>query len=117
MSRRRVIVGLVGLALVAVVAVVFWPRSPRPCRATFELVREGMTYGEVCATVGGPAGHYADWSVPPRLREMGTARWVANDAELAVSWDPYGVIYEVSISDPPPDPRPPLERIRACFRR
>jgi len=35
-----------------------WLRSPHPCRATFEQVREGMTYAEVCAMVGGPTGDY-----------------------------------------------------------
>ena len=52
MGRRRVIVGIAVLALVAVAAAFFWPRGPRPCRATFEQVREGMTAEEVNATVG-----------------------------------------------------------------
>jgi hypothetical protein len=47
-------VGLVGLALVAVLAVRFWPRPPRPCFATFQQARPGMTLEDVVRTVGGP---------------------------------------------------------------
>jgi hypothetical protein len=53
MRRRRIVVGLVLLAL-AGVAVVFWPRPPRPCLDTFDRVRVGMTREEVYATVGEP---------------------------------------------------------------
>jgi hypothetical protein len=52
MKRRRVIVGLAVLALVAVNVLVVWPTGSRLCRVTFDQVREGMTYDEVCETVG-----------------------------------------------------------------
>jgi hypothetical protein len=58
--RPRATVGLVVLALVGVVAAVLWPSGPRPCRATFKQVREGMSFEEVCATVGAPPGDFTD---------------------------------------------------------
>jgi hypothetical protein len=47
--RHAIVIGLVGLA---VAAIVFWPRPPRPCLATFQRVQAGMTRDEVYKTVG-----------------------------------------------------------------
>jgi hypothetical protein len=95
MKRRRVIVGLIVLALVGFVAgVILWPRGPRPCRATFGLLHKGMTYDEVCATVGGPPGDYTDGTrsagfddivnwLPVSLGDC--LFWTGEDGEL-VAW-------------------------------
>jgi hypothetical protein len=98
MKRRRVIVVVVVLALVAVVAV-FWPRGPRPCRATFEQVRDGMTREEVAATVGAPPGDYTGHDVC--LVDDGDGEtWTANDASLVVAYGPEGLAKEVRIGRP-----------------
>jgi hypothetical protein len=89
------------LALVGVVAgALFWlpepapDRSgPRPCQATFGQVREGMTFDEVCATVGGPPGNY--FHRPERAtRYQGLAdgehAWHADDGNLLVIFDVHG---------------------------
>jgi hypothetical protein len=92
MRRRRVVVGLVVLALVAVAAVALWPRGPRPCRATFEQVQYGRTFEEVCATVGGPPGDYSDgyscmmWMGGPRAGRT----WLSDDGELYAEFDATG---------------------------
>jgi hypothetical protein len=86
-----VVVGFAGLSLVGVIGVVLWLRQPRPCRATFEQVREGMTYDEVCATVGGPqnAGLYWDplapGSDPGEAGQTGSI-WDADDVALVVGF-------------------------------
>jgi hypothetical protein len=93
MKRRRVIVGLVVLALVAVVLFGSGPRGPRPCRATFRMVQEGMTYNEVCAIVGGPPGDYS--TRPPTLfpvadgfpEPLSWEGWEAEDGYLMVLWN------------------------------
>jgi hypothetical protein len=100
MRRRRVIAGLVVLALVGVAAVMLWPRGPRPSRATFEQVREGMTFEEVCATVGGPPGDYSDGGVstihthwhPPDM-------WWAEDGVLGVRFGDDGRAWQVIVTD------------------
>jgi hypothetical protein len=88
MKRRRVIVGLIVLALVVVVAAVLWPRGPYPCRATFEQVRDGMSYDEVCATVGGPPGSYASGPFGASSHGYTTSRqvkqWTCDDCRLVV---------------------------------
>jgi hypothetical protein len=97
MRRRRTIVGLGVVALVAVLAIVFWPRGPRPCRATFEQVHEGMTLEEVCATVGAPPHDpLAEIrSTPP------ADYWYGSDTELCVHFDPSGRADRVSVKDFP----------------
>jgi outer membrane protein assembly factor BamE (lipoprotein component of BamABCDE complex) len=117
MRRRRVIAGLVVLAIVTVAAVALWPRGPRPCRATFEQVREGMTNDEVCATVGGPPGSYTDAfyyveidSDAERLPSM----WCADDAVLAVDFGIDGRAVRIDLMEPDVFYRPSLfDRLRA----
>ena len=102
MRPRRVIAGLVVLT-VAVALVALWPRGPRPCRATFEQVREGMTYDDVCATVGGPPGDYTG-RYPAQgdmLSSLGGARWHAGDADLRVVFGPGDRVLDAAVSDPP----------------
>ena len=115
MRRRRIIAGLVVLAL-AGVAVALWPRGPRPCRATFEQVREGMTYDDVCATVGGPPGDYSggtrfgliDLNGPP------ITIWTAGDSELLVDFGYDGRVAWAEVIEVSDIPRPPLiDRLRA----
>jgi hypothetical protein len=114
------VVGLVVLALAATTAYVLWPRGPRPCRETFEQVREGMTYDEVCATVGGPPGDYTDGrSLVYRVsvsmyRFPDRELWAAEDSTLIVDFEDDGRSYRVLVSDPVPVPRAPLlDRLRA----
>src|SRR5262245_1147464 len=113
MTRRRVIVGLVVLALIA--AASFSPRGPRPCRATFDQVREGMTLDQVAAIVGGPPGKYSDQYEPFVLtggRYPRAVYWVAHDATLIVWYDDDLVASSVLVEDSLPDHRSALQRLR-----
>ena len=100
----------------AVALVVLWPRGPRPCRATFEQVRKGMSFAEVCATVGGPPGVYGGLSGayaasgPPTLSHE---QWWAADSTLYVIFDTEtDEAIEVWVADPFPDNRSLWERLR-----
>lgn len=87
MRRKRVIVGLAVLAVAVGTFAAHWPRGPRPCRATFERVRDGMAFDEVCAAVGGPPGDYSDGSCVHsgyRMTGEGVGWWLADDGELVV---------------------------------
>ena len=118
MKNRRV-VGLIGLAVLAVAAVLFWPHGPRPCRATFEQVHKGMTLEEVCATVGGPPGTYTSRPVLPLFMcgfsRHRVVRWHAPDATLTVFYEDDGLVFGAYVDDPLPDRRPLLDRLRAQF--
>ena len=111
MGRRRVVVGLVVLALVGVATVALWPRGPRPCRETFEQVREGMTYEEVCATVGGPPGDYTGGTRVGLIDINGPATfaiWTATDGELLADFDYDSRVAWAEVIDVSEVPRPPL---------
>lgn len=116
MRRRWVVAGLV--VVVSVVAVVFWPRGPQPCRATFEQVREGMTFEDVCATVGGPPGVYSSrsrytFASAPPPAGCSHHEWRAADQVLYVVFDARtGAAVFVHRFDPPPDGRGFLQRLR-----
>jgi hypothetical protein len=89
MNRRRVIVGLTVLAVVALVAAALWPSNPHPCRATFERARDGMTRDEVIAIVGVPPGDYKTGphlTLPetPETWVAGAEYWFGDDGELRV---------------------------------
>jgi hypothetical protein len=87
------IVGLVVLPAAAVLVVALWPRDPRPCRATFEQVRDGMTYDEVCATVGGPPGDYSDG------RNDDFRSWVLNISPHSRAWGGRNEVLIVWLND------------------
>jgi hypothetical protein len=61
MRKRKVLVALAGLAVVAAAGVVLWPRSQPSSRITrenFERIKEGMSRAEV-ETILGPPGDYS----------------------------------------------------------
>jgi hypothetical protein len=90
-----------GLALTLVVAAVeLWPRGPRPCRATFEQVRDGMAREEVIATVGGPPGDYTSRGISLLDDNPQNTLWVANDAVLIVTFGPDERVVEATIGSP-----------------
>jgi hypothetical protein len=100
MRRRRVIIGLVVLTVVGGAMVALWPRGPRPCRSTFELVQEGMTRGEVIATVGGPPGDYSgglSWWGGYGTKFLDYEGWLEPDAQLMVRFDADGRADRVAI--------------------
>src|ERR1700722_7606055 len=68
MRRRKVLVTLVGLAVVAVGAFVLWPRKHRITRENYERIREGMSRAELEAILG-PSG---DYTTGPVLLNAGT---------------------------------------------
>ena len=86
MNRRRLVVTAITLAIVAVSAIVLWPRSPRPCLATFRQVQPGMTREQVYATVGGPPGDYTDGPMVMTITDGGAKweHWASKDAMLFV---------------------------------
>ena len=90
MKRGRVIVGLVGLALVGVLAGLYWLGGPQPSLATFQQVREGMTRDEVIATVGGPPTARGPW--PSLQRKLGVTvirdEWRTDGGLLRVTFGP-----------------------------
>jgi hypothetical protein len=101
-KKRRLIIATAALVSVAV-AVTHWPREPRPCRATFEQVREGMTIEEVCVAVGGPPGDYSGGY--SRYSELhlrwfnNDSRWLAQDAQLGVEFNREGRVSRVVVTD------------------
>ena len=84
--RHAIVIGLVG---VAVAAIVFWPRAPRPCLATFQRVQPGMTRDEVYKTVGGPPGDYTGGTVAITVTTKAEF-WASSDAMMFVSFDDDG---------------------------
>jgi hypothetical protein len=61
--RRRKLLGTLVLGLVALVAVVVWPRPDRITRENFERIKNGMSRVEVEAILGPPE----DYSTGPEL--------------------------------------------------
>ena len=97
--RRGIGLALVsayGLAVCALIAVCVWKNAqPRPCRATFERVRVGMTREEVEATVGAPPGDYTPSGAfvlrtEDRLAVVGVGIWLTDHADLWVRFDAAG---------------------------
>jgi hypothetical protein len=105
----------VTIAVLAVCLFLFWPSGPKPCRATFELVQVGMTLAEIEAIVGGPPGAYCDRPEIPLVVTGVTwspERWVAHDSNLIVYFDSSQIARRVIMTDPRPDDRSPVERMR-----
>src|SRR5262245_51498938 len=92
--NRRSWSALLALALTVGVVYLAWPTGPRPCRATFEMVKEGMTLEEVATTVGGPPGVYSNrLNYPVMMGGYGFCSyetWVARDCTLVVIVDDTG---------------------------
>jgi hypothetical protein len=67
-------------------AIESWPAETRPRLASFERIRIGMTFEEVCASVGWPPGDYSrdHWTHAVRDREH---YWIADDGLLFVQPD------------------------------
>ena len=86
MKRRRAVAGLVVAAVVALVAVILWPRGPR--LSTFKQVQAGMTRAEVYETAGGPPGNYTGGTLRVSPRADGTKweYWASRDAMLFVQF-------------------------------
>src|SRR3954451_12962545 len=110
MRRRRVIIGLVVLSVVGGAMVALWPRGHRPCRVTFEQVRNGMTYEEVCGLVGAPPGMYSSRPDYPICMsggpEISHKTWVAGDSTLYVAFDTEtNRAVVLGVFDPPTDNR------------
>jgi hypothetical protein len=78
------------VAMMAAAAYALWPRGPRPCLATFEQVRTGMTRDEVIATVGGPPTARGPW--PSLQQKLGLTvirdEWRTEDGLLRVTFGP-----------------------------
>jgi hypothetical protein len=119
MRRRRWVVLAAAVPATALAVFVLWPSEPRPCRATFERVRQGMTREEVVATVGAPptrsglrvsAGGMSSPSGSSPVSEP-VAEWHADgETSLLVTFDDDGRVASVWVHPP----RPPLsERLRA----
>jgi hypothetical protein len=115
MRRWRTVV-LVMLVVAAWAAFVFWPRGPRPCLATFEQVREGMTREEVVAIVGGPPETFPD---PSLQRKLGLTvlvnEWRAHDGRLRVYYGKDGRAEYVQALEMPGN-RTDWDRFRDRFR-
>jgi hypothetical protein len=93
MSRRRVLVGLVVLAAVALITILLWPRAPRLSREKFQQVHEGMTDEEVWAKVGEqPRRQFSGpLTAPGHSKSYARADlWQSSDVGLAVYYDDSG---------------------------
>jgi hypothetical protein len=115
--RRRRWLALVPVTVLVAAAWALWPTGPRLCRATFDRVEEGMSRGEVIATVGRPPGVYSDRPTLPPIfdRTWGMYdEWVAHDATMRVYFDGSGRAYYVEVTDAPPRPSL-LSRLRSRF--
>jgi hypothetical protein len=108
MKRRRLVAGVVALSLLVIVGYVFWPRGPRPCLATFQQVREGMTRDEVITVVGGPPGIYTDKLIDGTIYFFDCEVWLADDGELWVIFGKSGWAETVSARPMQFRARPPL---------
>jgi hypothetical protein len=65
MRRRKLLVALAGLAVVAAAgAFVLWPRTDRITRANYDRIRMGMSRAEVYAILGPPG----DYTTQPNRR-------------------------------------------------
>lgn len=73
--------------------------KPKPCRATFERVRPGMAFVEVCFLLGSPPDYFCDghnWLFSWTHTE--TASWFADDGRMMIQIDELGIVTKVKVS-------------------
>jgi hypothetical protein len=106
MRRRKLLVVLAGLAVLALGGFVLWPQTDRVTRENFGHIKEGMSRAEVEAILG-PPGDYR--SGPTNLAILGTrscvsfsddgeilkiplTMWHTDTALVTVAFGPSGVV-------------------------
>jgi hypothetical protein len=97
--KLRLLLWSLIVAQIAFVVLALWPRSPLFTEKSCERIRTGMTYSEVEAIVGVPAGDYRFAHDPEShsefirlqtlLRPFGKTveRWESDDVYLVVTFD------------------------------
>src|SRR5262245_35368939 len=102
LSRRQTVF-VVTFICVTIPCVLYYSlgNRPRPCRATFDLVKKGMTIEEGVATIGAPPGDYRTSRhvyLPPSMLSSGTGiQWITDDAELSILPDESGRVELIRI--------------------
>ena len=103
MRRRKLLVMLVGLAVVGAVGMaVLWPRADRITQANCDQIREGMTRSEV-ETILGPVGDYSSGPTEPEfvfvmlpagltVEDVVTAGWIGDTGSIDVGFDRRGKV-------------------------
>jgi hypothetical protein len=105
MRRRKLLVALAGLAVIAVGAVVLWPRADRITRENFDRIKKGMGRAEVEAILG-PPGDYTTGPTQTTFLESASKHpvswtrgsvftpviefWETDDAAIEVGYGPSG---------------------------
>jgi hypothetical protein len=131
MRRRKLLVVLAGLAVLAVGAFLLWPRPDRITRDYFQRIRIGMGRAEVEAILGGPPGDYTTLNVSPHIGmrivvdmdDDGTIRnyppeeWTGNTMSIWVSFGPSGKVISTSYEDSESVKEWPWDNLRWRFWR
>jgi hypothetical protein len=80
------------------------PTKPRPCRATFEQVTQGMTRVQVESVIGAPPGVYPGSKEGSIFLPMATGlryirydQWVAEEAQLFVKFGNDGLVEAMGV--------------------
>ena len=92
MRRRKLLVVLAGLAVVAAGVVVLWPRPDRITRENCDRIRPGMTRAEVEAILG-PPDDYRTGRGESDFGDDNASRWVGDPTGFRVGiagWLVYG---------------------------
>jgi hypothetical protein len=101
MRRQRLRWAAGAPALLALGALVLWPRPDRLTRENFERIKEGMSRAEAEAMLGGPPGYHADGPVgypngylPADLQGFPPGHtsetWLGDSGIVEVVFDPHG---------------------------
>jgi hypothetical protein len=85
MRRRKLLVVLAGLAVVAAGVVVLWPRPDRITRENCDRIRPGMTRAEVEAILG-PPDDYRTGLGESDFGDDSASRWVGDPPGFPLSW-------------------------------
>jgi hypothetical protein len=100
MRRRRVVVGLVVLAVGAVVATALTVSRPTPLEGRVGRIQSGMTLAEVCVVLGAPPGDHTRYVSYLRrgLHRSGspTEEWDWDEGCVDVRFGPDGRVEDVS---------------------